>query len=300
MHYYEPGAFEIVRVAYLLANAKAVISEVNPGEAVDGDLLPGVVAAKYDDLTDACRSLVEDDSRRYALEQAGLASIQSRDEARILKGALDEAFTAKLNTAAESKVEVINSGPIRLNLGCGRGPQLDWTNIDSVTWPGVDIVADLDRCREIPLPFDESSVDEMLLSHVIEHLRDPLGLMQELHRVAKPGATLTIRVPYGSSDDAWEDPTHVRPYFLGSFGYFSQPFYWRADYGYRGDWRTERRCLIFHRTLKDLEFNAIMEMIRRERNLVKEMVVVLTAVKPIRKPLRELQEPSPITFDFVD
>lgn len=31
-------------------------------------------------------------------------------------------------------------------------------------------------------------------------------------------------------DDAVEDPTHARQYFLNSFGYFLQPFYWRADY----------------------------------------------------------------------
>jgi SAM-dependent methyltransferase len=80
------------------------------------------------------------------------------------------------------------------------------------------------------------------LGDVIEHLHHTLPLMQELHRVPKPGAKAVIRVPHGASDDAWEDPTHLRGYFQSSSGYFSQQFYWRADYHYRGDGRW-RRCI---------------------------------------------------------
>jgi hypothetical protein len=43
-------------------------------------------------------------------------------------------------------------------------------------------------------------------------------LMQELHRIAKPNGKLVIRCPHGASDDAWEDPTHVRAFFARSFG----------------------------------------------------------------------------------
>jgi hypothetical protein len=48
--------------------------------------------------------------------------------------------------------------------------------------------------------------------------------MEELHRIAKPNAKVVFKVPYGSSDRAFEDPTHVRQYFLHSFDYFCQPF----------------------------------------------------------------------------
>jgi hypothetical protein len=41
--------------------------------------------------------------------------------------------------------------------------------------------------------------------------------MQELWRVAKPDAILGIRCPHGASDDADEDPTHVRRMFPRSF-----------------------------------------------------------------------------------
>ena len=183
--------------------------------------------------------------------------------------------------------------PVRLNLGCGRNILEGWWNVDRVKLPGVDIVAELDRVSfvnffgdiEYHLPFEDNSVDEFLLSHVLEHITHTLPLMQELYRIAKPNALCTIRVPHGASDDAWEDPTHVRPYFPSSFGYFSQPYYWRADYGYRGDWKTN--CIELHGALGEIV---------KERNAIGEMVAHLTAVKPIRESLRELQVAPRIVF----
>jgi SAM-dependent methyltransferase len=163
-------------------------------------------------------------------------------------------------------------------------------NVDAVALPGVDVVVDLDRCRDGRLPFPDNAADEFMLAHVIEHLTDPLGLMQELHRIARAGAKATIRCPYGASDDADEDPTHRRRMFLQSFGYFSQPFYWRADYGYRGDWEPERIVLFVDRaTYGALAPSDVLRRVREVRNVVLEMVAELTAVKPIRAPERALQ-----------
>jgi len=90
MHYYEPGAFEVVRVSYLLANGKAVVTEVNPGETVDEDLSGAMLTAAYGALIEACKGLVEDNVRRQFLEQAGFAAFSKRDESTILKAALGE------------------------------------------------------------------------------------------------------------------------------------------------------------------------------------------------------------------
>jgi SAM-dependent methyltransferase len=183
----------------------------------------------------------------------------------------------------------------KLNIGCGRNILSEWINVDYAVLPGVDVVYDLERCAEAPLPLENDSVDEFLLSHVIEHLHHTLPLMQELHRVAKAGAKAVIRVPHGASDDAWEDPTHLRGYFQSSFGYFSQPFYWRADYNYRGDWQVEQLHLIVARQVyAGMSAAAIMKEVANRRNVVQEMVADLRAVKPIRQPLRELQVPPRI------
>lgn len=187
----------------------------------------------------------------------------------------------------------------KVNLGCGRNIMPGWINVDCVKLDGVDLVADFDKCADTPLKMESDSVDEFLASHLFEHLRNPLPFMQELHRIAKPGAKAVFHVPYGSSDDADEDPTHVRRCFLQTFGYFSQPYYWRADYQYCGDWNTDRIQLVIpNKDYKGMNSDMLMAYIKERRNIVSEMIVHLTAVKPIREPKRELQTIPPIEFVF--
>lgn len=191
--------------------------------------------------------------------------------------------------------------PRRLHLGCGRDILEGWLNLDSRPGPGVEVVADLDGCGATPLPFAADSFDEFFGRHVIEHVRDVLALMQELHRVAAQGATAVFHVPYGSSDDADEDPTHVRRCFPNSFHYFAQPAYHRADYGYRGDWRLERLTFLLEAARHASKDRAqLLEEIRTLRNVVQELVVTLVAVKPARAPGTGQIEPPQVEFRFVN
>jgi SAM-dependent methyltransferase len=184
---------------------------------------------------------------------------------------------------------------VRLNLGCGRDVRPGWVNVDATPGDGVDVVFDLDS--GVPLPFDDCSVSEVYGSHVLEHLHRPLPLMQELWRVARPGATARFRVPYGSSDAADEDPTHVRRLFLHSWSYFSQPFYWRASYGYRADWRTVRVVLQVESMFAHGSDDEVMAAVRVYRNVVREMVATLTAVKPARPADAALQQPFDVVLE---
>jgi SAM-dependent methyltransferase len=189
---------------------------------------------------------------------------------------------------------------LRLNLGCGRSPLPGWVNVDIAALPGIDVVADLDACRTHPLPFADGSADEMRMTHVLEHIGDTLALMQELHRIAAPNAVLTIRTPYGSSDDAYEDPTHRHRFFMNSFGYFSQPFYWRADYGYRGDWEQTSLTLIVPRAGNaGLSADQLLQKVQQLRNVVLEMVAELRAVKPIRPADQALRATPTVNFQLV-
>ncbi|ESS66648.1 glycosyl transferase family 2 [Methyloglobulus morosus KoM1] len=199
----------------------------------------------------------------------------------------------------ESAVRLRNDAEKRINLGCGRNNLPGWINLDSMALPGVDVVADLEACATQPLPFEDNSIGEFLLSHVLEHIHNTLPLMQELWRIAKPNALMTIRIPHGGSDDAWEDPTHVRAYYANSFGYFSQPFYWRADYGYRGDWRVDKLTYVVNREGNaHLSAPEIIAKAQAQRNVVQEMIVELSPVKPIREPKRELQDGFQIAIQF--
>jgi len=179
--------------------------------------------------------------------------------------------------------------PYKLNVGCGRNIKEGWINLDSAELSGVNLVHDLDNVRDNPIALPDESVERFLLSHVLEHVRDSLGLMQDLWRLARPDAVAVIRTPHGGSDDAWEDQTHLRAYFPRSFGFFSQPFYWRADYGYKGDWNPEKITLLVDAgRCKGLTPQQAFAKTQAERNIVREMVCEMRAVKPAREPKQEL------------
>lgn len=218
-----------------------------------------------------------------------------------LLGALFRSLRRSAADAAPARAGLENASPRRLHLGCGGDVRAGWINLDSRRLPGVDIVADLDACRRRPLPLAPDTVDEFLGSHILEHLSDPLAFMQELHRIAKPGAKLVFRVPYGSSDDADQDPTHVRRYFQRSFYYFSQLGYTHFDYGYRGDWDTVSIVLTIDAArYGGNSFDEISEAVRTQRNVVIEMIATLRAVKPARTPGSMKPPPMQVEFQPID
>lgn len=80
--------FEVARVTYLLANAKAVVSDLRPDTIIEPDIRAAVVAATPQTLVQECIALVEDDARRAALEEQGRAIARARDIRDILRPAL--------------------------------------------------------------------------------------------------------------------------------------------------------------------------------------------------------------------
>lgn len=180
--------------------------------------------------------------------------------------------------------------PTRLNVGCGRTIRDDWCNLD-LTWhdgmiEGRDVVAEL-GVDKLDLP--ENHFTEIEASHVVEHVGPILEAVEALWRVAAPDCKLTIRCPHGSSDDAHGDPTHVRPMFDQSFLYWGQGFYWRADYGYRGDWRLDNVTLRT-RGLDLSDIGRAYDHVQHGRNFVEEMTATLYAVKPARPAVMASQD----------
>lgn len=57
------------------------------------------------------------------------------------------------------------------------------------------------------LPFRDNSFEGAYAFRVLETVEDPIGLLDELWRVCKPGAAIYVRVPHGSSSlNVWKDP----------------------------------------------------------------------------------------------
>lgn len=88
IHHYSAKIFEIVRVFYLMTNAKAVVSECGRDTAMDAIYRPGISAVAYEDLVGACEALVRDDQIRHALEQKAFTTIQSLPQAEFTRQAL--------------------------------------------------------------------------------------------------------------------------------------------------------------------------------------------------------------------
>ena len=89
IHYYINGRVEIIRLMDLLAHGKAIVTEVNAGEALDTDLMGGVAAAPYESLVQTALSLVRDMDRRTRTAQTGERAFRRRRADPILRDALN-------------------------------------------------------------------------------------------------------------------------------------------------------------------------------------------------------------------
>lgn len=88
---------------------------------------------------------------------------------------------------------------LSLNVGSGQRPftstpEMCWFNIDSVDREGqqTDMI-----CDGSDVPFAAGSVDYVVLHHVCEHghCNEATGMVQEAHRVLRPGGSLLVFVP---------------------------------------------------------------------------------------------------------
>ena len=183
---------------------------------------------------------------------------------------------------------------MKVNLGAGHNPMPGYVNVDRMPLEGIDVVCELDDRDKVTLPFDDDSVDEWLAIDLVEHLYFPLPFFDELYRCSKPGAKFETALPYGTSDDALEDPTHVRYYVLGSWRYFSQPIYYRADYGYRGDW--DVREIVLDVVESDATVEDLMTDLLHLRNVAQRQYVTMFAVKPARARDPELLQQPAVMF----
>jgi SAM-dependent methyltransferase len=109
--------------------------------------------------------------------------------------------------AVWSRVRVDNRAPVVVDLGCGATKQYPGNiGVDVLRTPGADVVADVSR----GLPFADASVDLVFAVHVMEHLTNFLPLLDECHRVLRPGGVLHVLAPWWRYVNAVADPTHVR------------------------------------------------------------------------------------------
>jgi glycosyltransferase involved in cell wall biosynthesis len=103
----------------------------------------------------------------------------------------------------------------KIDIGGGIDGKEGYIKIDQ---EGGDINFDLNN--GIPMP--DNSCYIVHASHVIEHLKDPLKTMSEIHRVLAHGGWAFIDVPSTDGRGAFQDPTHVSYWNQNSFFYYTK------------------------------------------------------------------------------
>jgi SAM-dependent methyltransferase len=109
--------------------------------------------------------------------------------------------------AVWDRVLVAGRAPVALDLGCGDQRQYpENLGVDRRATPSVGVRADL----AVTLPFATGVVDRIYVVHLLEHLLDFLPLVDECHRVLRPGGILHVLAPWWKHVNAVADPTHLR------------------------------------------------------------------------------------------
>lgn len=122
---------------------------------------------------------------------------------------------------------------MRLEIGGGTLVQPGWVNLD----PRNGVGEWRREAQDTPWPAAADSVDAIRASHVMEHIpagQPRIDVMNEAHRVLKPGAVFEVIVPFMTGTwHAIADPTHLSLWCEESFHYFDGRKSADADYGIR-------------------------------------------------------------------
>lgn len=139
--------------------------------------------------------------RHYGYEQLGGSVLLAQTVARVPPLRRRAAFSL------ESRLHPWRADGVLLDVGCGSGRYLDLMRALGWRVVGVDTSAEAVRqaretlgievhqgdLRSARLP--GATFDAVTLSHVLEHVDDPVATLAEVRRITKPGGRIAIAVP---------------------------------------------------------------------------------------------------------
>lgn len=164
--------------------------------------------------------------------------------------------------------------PVKIDLGSGRVKRNGFLSVDRLVTPNVDLVCDVEK----KLPFLDNSVDEVFSRHLFEHITNLIQLFEEVYRVCKPRARVTINVPYYTSIKAYKDPTHANYFTEKTFEYFEGKNWENFEFPFRGHFRIVKIDFLYQRPFH--RYVPFMSFWRRILwNTVTSMIAELEVVK---------------------
>ena len=280
VHFYETKVLEVVRLSYLLANSKAIVTEGSPDAAMEPGLADCVLTLPYERLVDGCHSLLQNEAERRRLETRGFHWFSQRKEYDILSNALQPSASAIPQQAATAPI------PRKLNLGSGKDWREDYFNVDIDPYWQPDAVLDFNLPapvgQALPSPrfgtitLENNYFDEIIANDALEHIRNLTTAMTTCLHLLRVGGLFRIAVPYDLSWGAWQDPTHVRAFNERSWLYYTDWFWYMG-------W-TEAR---FDIAAFDLGLSPIGEALKQKQVRGEDLVRHPRAVDQMRVTLRK-------------
>ncbi|MDQ6965213.1 MAG: class I SAM-dependent methyltransferase [Mariprofundales bacterium] len=116
-----------------------------------------------------------------------------------------------------------------LDVGCGPNRAEGAVGLDHHPASDADVLADFGKEA---FPFIDNSFDRVICSHVIEHMREPVKLMEEIWRVLKVDGIVEVKTPHYTHWTSWGDPTHYHHFGSHALRHFTEQstVYYRCRY----------------------------------------------------------------------
>ncbi len=206
----ESKAFEIARVSYLLANKKAVVSEINAGNDIDDDLRRAIIGAPLEQIPQLCADLAAQPDECTKIGQRGFEAFVARDAVALMQGAVDAYWQQNQHapTTLPKTIKIITARERAENAW-----QFNCLNIDSSKTLISDWVLDL-SCANIldstttSWRFTNAQLQanyfESIIAHDVFHrVEDLSNALRNCLTLLQDGGVLALSVPLELSYEMW-------------------------------------------------------------------------------------------------
>jgi len=201
IHHSLPASLEVVRLGYILANSRPVVSELAPGAYHYPELAEACAFAEYERLVPTITELLADEPRRQALARRGFEAFSSLS--------LEESLADLVGRRAGAGKAPSPARPKHLRVEAGADFLDEALNVDSRACFQPDIVLDFSRPlpssrlypteRFGPVGLEPGSFDCLSVPGLLNMVENPDQLMKSFLDLLEPGGRLLLTLPYDLS-----------------------------------------------------------------------------------------------------